>query len=173
MNRINLSDGELAALATRIQRDYDCDDRSGQLVNRKTNRVVRGEKYCKRNGKHRYLSMRAYINGQRHHILMHRVVWAWHNGCFPTMEIDHINGNGFDNHIGNLREVTQSENMRNRVYPWKPNARTGLPGVWKLKKGGYQIKVAHHDYYFRDRFEAFYHLTLLGRRFKLEVRGEK
>ena len=92
MNRTNLSDSELAALAARIQQNYNYDDRSGKLVNAKTNRVVRGEKHCKRNGKHRYLSMRAYINGQRHHILMHRVVWAWHNGCFPTMQLAYING---------------------------------------------------------------------------------
>ena len=96
---------------------------------------------------------------------MHQAVWAWHNGCFPTLQIDHINGKRFDNRIENLREVTQSENMRNMVYPWKPNARTGLPGVYK-NGSGYRIKVAQHQYYSRDRFEAFYHLTLLGRRFK-------
>jgi hypothetical protein len=165
MIRTRLSDSELAALAARIQQNYDYDDRSGLLVNAKTNRVVRGEKYCKRNGKHRYLSMRAYINGQRYHILMHRVVWAWHHGRFPTMQIDHINGNGFDNRIENLRKVSPSENMRNMVYPWKPNAKTGLPGVYTCK-GGYRITVAQKRYFFRDRFEAFYHLTLLGRRFK-------
>ena len=172
MTRSNLSDSELAELVARIQQNYDYDDHSGLLVNAKTNRVVRGEKHCKRNGKHRYLLMRAYINGQRHHILMHRVVWAWHHGRLPTMQIDHINGNGFDNRIENLREVSQSENMRNQHRQWKPNKDTGLPGVC-VCKGGYQIKVAQHRYYFRDRFEAFYHLTLLGRRFKLEVRGEK
>ena len=168
MIRTRLSDGELAALAARIQRNYDYDDRSGQLVNAKTNRVVKGNKYARRNGVCRYVYIDLYSFGKRYRLLMHRVIWAWHNGCFPTMEIDHINGNGFDNHIDNLREVTQSENMRNMVYPWKPNAKTGLPGVWRLKKGGYQIKVAQHRYYFRDRFEAFYHLTLLGRRFKSE-----
>lgn len=165
MNRTNLSDSDLAALAARIQQNYNYDDRSGLLVNATTNRVVRGEKHCKRNGKHRYLSMRAYINGQRHHILMHRVVWAWHNGCFPTMQLDHINGNGMDNRIGNLREVNQSENNMNRLYRWKPNAKTGLPGVCRCT-GDYRISVGKHRYYFRDRFEAFYHLTLLGRRFK-------
>ena len=145
MNRINLTDGELAALAARIQQNYDYDDGSGQLVNAKTKRVVRGEKYCKKNGKHRYLSMRTYINGRLYHILMHRAIWAWHNGRFPTMQIDHVNGNGFDNRIENLREVTQSENMRNQHRTWKPNADTGLPGVNK-NGSGYRIKVGHHHY---------------------------
>ena len=172
MTRSNLSDSELAALAARIQRNYDYDDRSGKLVNRKTDRVVKGNKYARRNGVCRYVYIDLYSFGKRYRLLMHRVIWAWHNGCFPTMEIDHINGNGFDNHIGNLREVTPSENMRNMVYPWKPNAKSGLPGVYK-HGNSYRIFVAQNHYYFRDRFEAFYHLTLLGRRFKLEVRGEK
>ena len=111
-----------------------------------------------------YMSFR--INDQCMSIRMHIAVWAWHHGRFPTMQIDHINGNGFDNRIGNLREVTPSENQRNQYRQWKLNAKTGLPGVCKLKKVGYQIAVAQKRYYFRDRFEAFYHLTLLGRRFK-------
>ena len=98
---------------------------------------------------------------------MHVVVWAWHNGRFPTMQIDHINGNRFDNHIENLREVSDSENKMNMLHPWKPNADTGLPGVCKVK-GCLQIRVGHRSYYFRDKYEAFCHLTLLGRRFKSE-----
>ncbi|MBR7043635.1 MAG: HNH endonuclease [Prevotella sp.] len=96
---------------------------------------------------------------------MHVVVWAWHNGRFPTMQIDHINGNGFDNHIENLREVSGSENKKNTLYPWKPNADTGLPGVC-IDHNSYQIEVGHRQYYFRDKYEAFCHLTLLGRRYK-------
>ena len=165
MTRSNLSDSELAALAARIQQNYDYDDRSGKLINRQTGKAVRGRKDCKRNGKHRYLRMLLTVNGREYNFLTHHVVWAWHNGCFPTMQIDHVNGNGFDNRIENLREVTQSENMRNMVYPWKPNVDTGLPGVYK-NGSGYQIKVAQNHYYFRDKYEAFYHLTLLGRRFK-------
>ena len=81
------------------------------------------------------------------------------------MQLDHINGNGFDNHIENLREVSSSENKMNTLYPWKPNAKTELPGVHK-NGSGFRIKVASNRYHFRDRFLAFYHLTLLGRRYK-------
>ena len=166
MTRSRLTDSELAALAARIQRNYDYDDRSGKLVNRKTGRAVRGRKGAQRNGVYRYMYMSFRINDQCMSIRMHIAVWAWHHGRFPTMQIDHVNGNGFDNHIGNLREVSPSENKMNTLHTWKPNADTGLPGVCKLKKGGYQIAVAQKRYYFRDKYEAFYHLTLLGRRFK-------
>ena len=165
MNRTRLSDGELAALAARIQRDYDYDDRSGKLINAKTNRVVKGYKGAQRNGKGRYLYMEFHVNGQRYQLRLHRAVWAWHNGHFPTMQLDHIDLDPTNNRIGNLREVMQSENMRNMVYPWKPNAHTGLPGVYK-HGCGYEICVGQKHYYFRDRYMAFYHLTLLGRRFK-------
>ena len=166
MIRSRLSDGELAALAAHIQRDYDYDEGSGQLINAKTNRVVRGRKCAIRNGVCRYLQMDFRIRGRRYHPSMHVVVWAWHHGRFPTLQIDHINGNGMDNRIENLREVTQSENMLNRACPWKPNAKTGLPGVYE-HGNGYRITVAQNRYYFRDRYVAFYHLTLLGRRFKI------
>ena len=165
MNRTRLSDGELAALAARIQRDYDYDDRSGKLVNKRTGKVVRGRKGAQRNGEYRYLNMHFSASGKDCQFQMHKIVWAWHHGRFPTLQIDHINGNGMDNRIENLREVTQSVNMRNMVYRWKPNTRTGLPGVY-ICKGGYKTCFAKHEYFFRDKNVAFYHLTLLGRRFK-------
>ena len=165
MNRINLSDGELAALAARIQRNYDYEARSGLLVNRKTGMAVRGRRDCKRNGKYRYMRMQLTVNGREYNFLVHHTVWAWHHGRFPTLQIDHINGNGFDNRIENLREVTPSENQLNQRRTWKPNAKTGLPGV-NEHGNGYRIKVAQNHYYFRDKYEAFYHLTLLGRRYK-------
>ena len=57
MTRSRLSDSELAALAARIQRNYDYDDRSGKLVNKRTGKVVRGRKGAQRNGEYRYLNM--------------------------------------------------------------------------------------------------------------------
>ncbi len=165
MIRSRLSDGELAALAARIQRNYDYEARSGLLVNRKTGMAVRGRRDCKRNGKYRYMRMLLTVNGREYNFLVHHTVWAWHNGRFPTLQIDHINGNGFDNRIENLREVTPSENQLNQRRTWKPNAKTGLPGV-NEHGNGYRIKVAQNRYHFRDKYEAFYHLTLLGRRYK-------
>ena len=166
MTRSRLSDGELAALAARIQQNYDYDDRSGKLVNRKTGRVVKGKNHTGTN----YFYWCFRHQGKIKFLNYHWVVWAWHHGCFPTMQIDHINGDGFDNRIENLREVSGSENKMNTLHPWKPNAKTGLPGVNK-DRNSYLIFVGQHSYYFRDKYEAFYHLTLLGRRFKLEVRG--
>ncbi len=43
----------------------------------------------------------------------HRVAWALHHGRWPKCHIDHIDGDGLNNRIANLREVTQGENMRN------------------------------------------------------------
>jgi hypothetical protein len=45
----------------------------------------------------------------------HRLIWIWHNGAIPVnMEVDHINCDGQDNRIENLRLCSRLENARNR-----------------------------------------------------------
>ena len=163
MNRINLTDGELAALAARIQRNYDYDAKSGKLVNRKTGKQVRGLFRTAQKGTYQRFDFR--FGGEKKHLNYHWAVWAWHHGCFPTKQLDHIDLDPTNNRIENLREVNASENNMNMLYPWKPNKDTGLPGVWK-DHGGCRIVVGPNRYHFRDKYEAFCHLTLLGRRFK-------
>ena len=165
MMRTNISDSELAALAARIQQDYDYDERRGKLVNRKTGRAVRGRNGAKRNGVYRYMYMSFRINDQRMSIRMHIVVWAWHHGCFPTMQIDHINGVETDNRIENLREVSGSENKLNQLHDWNPNPITGLPGFLP-NANMYQTKIQGKNFYFTDPFEAFMHATLCGKMYR-------
>lgn len=66
------------------------------------------------------------IGNERH--AAHRFAWAIHHGNWPKGVIDHINGNGMDNRIDNLRDVTQSVNMQNLRQPLKNN-KSGLLGV--------------------------------------------
>ena len=162
MNKINLSDGELAVLAARIQRDYDYDDRLGLLVNKRTGKVVKGGKRDKRQ---EYRSFGFWHCGRMRHLWMHRAIWVWHYGCFPAMAIDHINGNKADNRIENLREVSDHENKLNQLLDWKPNTVTGLPGI--LPHGnGYRTRVHGKEFHFSDPFEAFFHATMCGKRYK-------
>jgi len=161
MNKKHLTEAEQQELLLRMKKNYTYDAKSGRLTSSRLGRTIRGGKRDKRG----YLFVKCVLGKRRVHVYLHHVVWAVCKGCFPKQQIDHINGNKHDNRIENLREVNQSENNMNVLYPWKPNAKTGLPGVFKTK-GSYQIKVASNRYHFRDKHVAFYHLTLLGRRFK-------
>ena len=44
----------------------------------------------------------------------HRLIWLLHYGEWPKQFIDHIDGNGLNNRIENLRDVNHTENLRNQ-----------------------------------------------------------
>lgn len=52
-----------------------------------------------------------YFNGNRHYA--HRLAWLLHTGEWPFKNIDHIDGCKSNNAISNLRDVSQSDNLRN------------------------------------------------------------
>ena len=138
-----------------LQQRYWYDRTAGVVRNRK-GQVINGFD----NGRG-YLKFDARFDGNRFVTRLHHLVWVLVCGRFPKL-IDHINGNPKDNRIENLREVSQSSNDMNRVWAWKPNAKTGLPGVSKLGDR-FGIRVQGKRLNFRDKYEAFHDLTMLGR----------
>ena len=83
----------------------------------------------------RYL--RVCIDQKLH--MAHRIVWLWHYGFMPT-QIDHINGDRFDNRIENLREATQNENQYNTCKP--RNNTSGVKNVsWDRVKEKWRVEL--------------------------------
>lgn len=112
-----------------------------------------------------YIKAGFYINGKLKLVRMHQIVWVLHWNRLPS-QIDHINGNRLDNRYENLREVTGSENSMNRIYDWKPNKRTGLPGVYRRRDGKYKADIFAKSIYGPDKYCLFHTLTLLGRNYQ-------
>ena len=65
--------------------------------------------------------------------LCHRLAWLYVYGNFPAGFLDHINGDGTDNRIKNLREVTNVENLQASTRIPKHNT-SGFKGVYFNKK---------------------------------------
>lgn len=161
MSGMQLTEGERAQMLVHLKELYTYDAERGVLVNRRTGRVTKGT--LKDNG---YLRLNVRFKGKRIKVYLHRVVWAIDKGQWPKMCIDHVNGNKTDNRIGNLREASGSENKRNQLLPWRPNAQTGLPGVCAHRSRFFSW-FWNKKYWFHSPHEAFFHSILSGKRYKL------
>lgn len=87
----------------------------------------------------------------------HRLAWFYMTGRWPE-QIDHIDGNGLNNKWENLREVSLSENLKNK--PLYKNNKSGVLGVrWDRKKLRWRAVIAFNGKrlslgHFEDFFEA-------------------
>lgn len=78
------------------------------------------------------------VDGRKY--MAHRIVWLLHHRRCPEQYIDHINGNGLDNRIENLRDVSVSVNMRNaKMYCTNTSGVTGVH--WRKDRGKWQARV--------------------------------
>lgn len=59
----------------------------------------------------------------------HRVAWAIYYGEWPKNDIDHINRIRSDNRICNLRDVTRTQNLRNKSVSRRN--KSGFTGIHK------------------------------------------
>jgi HNH endonuclease len=73
--------------------------------------------------------LKVQIDGKSYSL--HRLVWLYHFGVFPTLQIDHIDGNRSNNKFTNLRECSQRENLRSQKM-YSTNT-SGVTGVYLLK----------------------------------------
>lgn len=82
----------------------------------------------------------------------HRLAWLYMHGVWPAEQIDHINGVKDDNRIGNLREATNGENIRNRKA--QSNNALGIKGLWYRtgKKSPWYAQINAHGRYYSKRF---------------------
>lgn len=74
----------------------------------------------------------------------HRVVWAICHGSWPVGEIDHIDGDGMNNRIENLRDVDRINQNKNLAMP-RTNT-SGVVGVhWSKAKSKWVAQISENN----------------------------
>lgn len=110
-----------------IRAAFDCDEESG-IVFFKGTKTEAGKAKPNRRTSYRYLSCKGKS------LLAHRVIWVLCKGEWPSGQIDHIDGNGLNNAIKNLRDVSHAENQRNQRLHKKN--KSGFRGVHYENRSG-------------------------------------
>jgi len=105
--------------------------------------AIAGNTHIKYNGK-KYIRMT--VDGSRK-LFAHHLVWLYIYGELPKDQIDHINGNGCDNRIANLRLATSAENSKNmRKSVLNTSGITGVSWLSSAKKWMAGIKINRKSY---------------------------
>lgn len=96
--------------------------------------------------------LRIHIAGR--YLLAHRLAWLHTYGSWPREHIDHVNQVRHDNRLSNLREATNSENMRNGSRTGYQNGAVPYRGVsWHAAAQKYRARIHHHG---KEHFIGYY-----------------
>lgn len=88
--------------------------------------------------------LRTMIDGSNY--LVHRLVFLYTTGMFPSMEIDHIDGDKTNNKWENLRHVNRVENTRNKRL--SDRSLSGVHGVlWRADQQAWRVTIT---IYYKD-----------------------
>ena len=163
MNKTKRTEAEQQELLAYIRERYVYESESGNLRNKKRNRPPKPHSMGGRLQQYPKIGIR--YKGKMTFIYVYRAVWAVCKGRWPKGGLDHINGDPSDNHIENLRECSSSENNLNKELPWEPSPSAGVPGI---EKSGdrYRTKIRGKRMYFSSPYEAFFHATMCGKRYR-------
>lgn len=86
--------------------------------------------------------------------LAHRLVWLYHYGYFPEGCIDHIDRNGLNNKLENLREVSYQCNSRNcKLNSKNTSGITGVGWFKKVSKWKSYIRINGKHIFLGDYFD--------------------
>jgi hypothetical protein len=78
--------------------------------------------------------------GGRRQYMVHRIIWLFVHGKWPSNFIDHINGKRDDNRLSNLRDVPLSVNSRNSDR-FRNSRWSNTPGVTEDEAGRWRAHV--------------------------------
>jgi len=112
-----------------------------------------------------------YINNNSFQV--HRLIWELVNGPIPEGKvIDHINGNGLDNRLSNLRLCSQAENVLNSKV--SKNSKTGVKGVsYETERKKYRAQISKNNkLYFLGRFDKLEEAEKAYKEASKELHGE-
>ena len=122
--------------AEEVRQRFAYDPSTGDLIHRLKSRNGRqpGDLATFVNG-YGYLAVAVGCRSYR----AHRIAWLIHYGCWPSGEIDHLDGDRQNNRLDNLRDVPKSINGHNR--PARRDSRSGIKGVRERAPGRWAAEI--------------------------------
>lgn len=140
--------GELYWSETRPSEDFKNKESHTRYLRHKVGKVAGNLRKVTENLTYRYVS----IHDIR--IYAHHIIWYLKRGRWPFPMIDHIDGNGLNNRVENLRECDSEDNQKNtKMYL---NNSSGVTGVsWREDRDGFVCYIGNKFLGQRlDLFEA-------------------